>query len=93
MATKDNILKYYIKRKKYALEHYGNKCVCCGESNTWFLTFNHKNNEGYKLGRNRNTLEFIFIKDFPEDIELLCYNCNCGKNNPINKNVCPHEFN
>ena len=31
-------------------------------------------------------------KEFLSDIQILCFNCNMGKNNPINKHICPHKF-
>ena len=27
--------------------------------------------------------------NFPEGFQVLCFNCNCGKE--INKGVCPHK--
>jgi hypothetical protein len=83
-----------IAAKKIVIEHYGGKCACCGESNIWFLTLDHINNDGYKEGRGRNNckMEQIIRRGFPDDLQLLCYNCNCGKMNPINKYVCPHKW-
>jgi len=83
-----------IAAKKIVVEYYGGKCACCGETNLWFLTVDHINNDGYKLGRGRNgcKMEDIIRKGFPDDLQLLCYNCNCAKMNPINKYVCPHKW-
>jgi len=79
---------------------YGNKCNCCGETNPLFLTIDHINNDGYKIRpRNKNgyaQAEFsgsyykrIIRADFPKDLQLLCWNCNCGKNR--NNGICPHN--
>lgn len=81
---------------------YGNKCACCEESNPLFLTIDHINNDGYKL-RPRNdqgryhSLQFsghyyrkIVKAGFPKDLQLLCWNCNCGK--ARNKGICPHKI-
>lgn len=87
-------LERYIQYKRTVIEHYGGKCTCCGEKNIWFLSIDHVNNDGYKLGRSRPGTKYsnIISKNFPKDLQLLCYNCNQGKNNPINKFVCPHNF-
>ena len=37
---------YARKTKKTVLNAYGNKCQCCGETEPWFLTIDHKNNDG-----------------------------------------------
>jgi ribosomal protein L37AE/L43A len=34
------------------LEHYGNKCTCCGETINDFLTMHHKNNNGAEHRKN-----------------------------------------
>jgi hypothetical protein len=36
------------------------------------------------------TVHLIWIRknNYPKDLQLLCFNCNCGKNR--NKGVCPH---
>ena len=97
--------KWQIKREellKQIREAYGNKCNCCGESNPLFLTIDHVNNDGYKLRpRNKNgnyaPSEFsghyyvrIVRENFPKDLQLLCWNCNCGK--ARNKGICPHKI-
>jgi hypothetical protein len=87
------------KLKGIVQKAYGNKCICCLESNPLFLTIDHINNDGNKqrlklFGRNRggaaHTLYLYIIKNnFPSDLQLLCYNCNMGKKN--NNLVCPHK--
>lgn len=37
-----------LKAKAETLDIYGNKCVCCGETNWQFLTIDHINNDGKK---------------------------------------------
>lgn len=81
---------------------YGNKCSCCGESNPIFLTIDHVNNDGYKI-RPRNLKGYsqsafsghyykqIIKANFPDTLQLLCWNCNCGKNR--NGGICPHKKN
>lgn len=86
-----------IKNKRLkALEAYGNKCNCCGEPNLDFLTFDHVNNDGYKR-RPRNgyngTNIYYWLADnnYPKSIQVLCYNCNCGRARRKDK-ICPHKI-
>ena len=95
--------KRRTKIKRLVLEHYGGvppKCVCCGESIYQFLTIDHVNNDGakhrkeLKLGRKSGWWLYIYLvkNDFPDDgyeLQVLCWNCNCGKR--MNGGVCPHK--
>jgi len=69
------------------------KCACCGESNMKFLTIDHMIGKGIdqrKEGIYGVTLITWLIKnDFPPGFQVLCFNCNCGKN--VNHGVCPHK--
>jgi hypothetical protein len=83
------------------LRHYGGRCACCGETNPLFLTIDHINSDGAehrrKLSKNGNgrtvsgdkIYRQIVKENFPEIFQVLCYNCNCGKqrNGGIS---CPH---
>ena len=40
------ITRYRHKLRADAIEAYGSKCSCCGESESRFLTFDHINNDG-----------------------------------------------
>lgn len=98
----DKIKEYQRNRresaKKIVYSHYGNMCVCCGETNPIFLTLDHKNNDGYKFktdnkGRtysSYNRYNNIIKAGFPEDLQVLCFNCNCGR--AINGGICPHNI-
>lgn len=103
--NRDKIYASWIKSKDSMLEQirngYGNKCNCCGETNPLFLTIDHVNNDGYKhRGRNDGKYKIgsfsghyyktIIKAGFPEDLQLLCYNCNCGR--ARNKGICPHKI-
>ncbi len=76
--------------------HYGNQCACCGLADTRFLSIDHINNDGY-LDRGNNkerrsgsqVIKKIIRDKFPDDLQLLCFNCNMGKSR--NKGVCPHK--
>lgn len=102
--NRPRIYKRWLKDKENLLrqirEAYGNKCNCCGETNPLFLTIDHINNDGYKIRpRNRKgdyQQEFsgtyykqIVRANFPDSLQLLCWNCNCGK--ARNKGICPHK--
>lgn len=95
----------YQELRKQVFEHYGNKCACCGESEPLFLTLDHINNDGAnqrralakQLGRKADyrsmagkRMYYRFVKyGFPDDLQLLCSNCNHGKFR--NGGICPHQ--
>lgn len=86
-----------LRIKRQVINHYGGKCNCCGEVNEKFLTIDHINNDGNKYRRSNDRCrlggihlyEWIIKNNYPLDLQVLCYNCNCGKN--INGGVCPHR--
>lgn len=88
------------KAKRECFEAYGNKCVCCGESNHGFLTIDHINNDGFKEkngNRSRKRGGFIFCawlrkQGWPKEFRLLCWNCNSGRAYTEDKQ-CPHLSN
>jgi hypothetical protein len=89
-----------LKTKKIIVDYYGGKCFCCGEDNIWFLSIDHKNNDGNKhFGTAKKRMagfgiyKWIIDNDFPDSIQILCYNCNMGKQfNTKEKYTCPHNF-
>ena len=73
------------------LEHYGNKCVCCGETTYEFLTLDHKNNDGAierKKDKFCTRAYYVIKKGFPDNLQILCYNCNMSKGH---HGICPHQ--
>lgn len=76
------------------IEHYGSKCVCCGETNWAFLEFDHKNNDGAwrrragDLWDQKAFTSWILHDTFPSDLQLLCSNCNLAKGL---WGTCPHQ--
>jgi predicted restriction endonuclease len=75
------------------LVHYGSKCACCGETIPEFLTIDHINNDGAshrrKLLKSGGSLyRWIIKNNFPPDLQILCWNCNCSKGH---YGICPHE--
>jgi len=78
------------RRRLKLIDYYSegkNRCACCGEENLRMLTLDHINNDGYKIRYKDRYTEIN--RTLPADIQVLCYNCNCGRQN--NKYICPHE--
>jgi len=82
--------KRRMKTRIKVLSHYGNKCACCGETETKFLTIDHIKGGGYKHRKKiRVPFYYWLIKnDFPEGFQVLCMNCNFAKGM---HGECPHE--
>ena len=75
--------EYVRKYKLNVLEHYGNKCECCGESKYEFLSIDHKNGGGNKMRKNKEhpfgglqLYKWIVDNDYPDMFRVLCHNCN-----------------
>lgn len=88
-----------IKERKWelkleAIEQYGGKCACCGEATPHFLELDHINNDGAEFRKeNKWLLGADFVRwlkrnNWPENIQLLCSNCNVAK---YRYGVCPHQ--
>lgn len=87
----------YAKRYRYELKAqvfgaYGRRCNCCGETNVGFLTVDHVNGGGNEhrksVGGGVQVYLDIIRRNFPEDFQVLCYNCNLGRQ--WNGGTCPH---
>ena len=79
-------------KKGLVIEHYGGVCSCCGETEQMFLSLDHINGGGTKhrkeLGKYGTAFYAWIIKnDFPEEFQVLCYNCNLAKGF---YGICPH---
>lgn len=85
-----------LEKRKIVFGHYGNKCTCCGESQLEFLTMDHINNDGAKFRKENNipggytTYIWIIKNNFPNDLQILCWNCNVAK---MRYGKCPHRSN
>ena len=72
-------------------------CRCCGENTDLdFLTIDHIEGRKKLSSKEKNlkgkTLYHLLKKNnFPEDFQILCWNCNSAKGMKRNNNICPHE--
>lgn len=96
-ASFERVKKYTKKLREIILNHYGWSCNCpnCPEKNPIFLTIDHINNDGYKDKMQSgyrfggaNLYRKIIKENFPDNLQILCWNCNCGKRS--NNGICPH---
>lgn len=82
------------RRLKFkVIDHYGGKCIYCGQTNLDFLTIGHKNNDGGKhrteirntMGYSTNTFidiyAYLIRVNFitPYELQVECWNHNDGK--------------
>ena len=85
----DGVCQYCSKRRSErqqrcrndVLNYYGHCCSWCTENNPLFLTIDHIDNSGFavrKLGSYRRWKQII-IDDYPDNLRLLCFNCNSGR--------------
>lgn len=75
---------YARNLKQKVLDHYGQMCSCpcgCRVTNFNWLTIDHKNNDGAKQRREASGNQYnrIIKSGYPDDIQILCWNCNCAK--------------
>ena len=76
------------------IDAYGGKCACCGETRKEYLSIDHINGDGNKHKReigvkdSREFYRWLKKNNYPEEFQVLCFNCNCGKRN---YSACPHN--
>ena len=82
---------WHDKVREECLVAYGNKCSCCGESESVFLTIDHINNDGQEHRKTFTGPIHRILKEqgFPDDYQILCWNCQWGKR----MGNCPHNIN
>jgi recombination endonuclease VII len=84
----------WIQRlRREVIDHYGGKCVCCGEAQLEFLSLDHKHGGGTKhrqaLGlRGSGIWAWVKREKFPEIFQVMCHNCNQAIGY---YGACPHE--
>lgn len=88
--------RYRNKLRQEAIEHYGGKCACCGETNIAFLTLDHIDGCGNQHRRSlfgANVSGNAFYRKmralgYPSGLQVLCWNCNMAK---AHYGICPHQ--
>ena len=88
--------KRHEELKLEVIQAYGGACTCCGESDPHFLTIEHIGgvpdrhrwpNTGKRISGS-SLLYKIKQEGFPDDITVLCFNCNCAIGQ---YGFCPHQ--
>ena len=80
------------KTRLAALNKYGHRCNCCGETNEVFLAFDHVNDDGYIHRKEipiHKFLTWLIDNEITDTIQILCHNCNWAKH--VTKGNCPHK--
>ena len=79
--SKEKNRQYNIKLRYTVLEHYGCRCVSCGETEPMYLCADHINNDGNEHRQifKGNMYKWIIDNNYPDDFQILCRNCNWGK--------------
>ena len=91
----DSAKQQMTRAKDEVFAAYGGyKCSCCEEDIPEFLTLDHVNGDGAEHRRKirqdgRGFYNWIIRNKFPPIFQVLCYNCNCGRQR--NGGVCPHK--
>src|SRR5712664_1557054 len=85
--------------KLQALRAYGGSCVCCGETEPVFLSFDHIGGGGNEHRRQdyvarKNIGLWLLRHGCPRDFQILCFNCHKAKDaGPGHmRGLCPHEL-
>lgn len=88
---RNRVSRTRLKAEVYS--HYGDKCVCCGEATPKFLSIDHVNGGGYQhrqaIGGGLALLYDIRKRGYPSEFQILCFNCNQGRQ--LNGGICPHK--
>jgi len=89
--AKEKRSQYQFSLKHEVIKKYGGQCSCCGEKEIMFLTIDHINNDGYKDEDKNKSFYYVLRKNpIREDLQVMCFNCNCGK--AQNNGICPHKL-
>lgn len=89
--------KWYPKVKQDVLDMFGGKCACCGETEPGFLSIDHVFNDGAEERRKGRGAGYVIGRRIINKAldktryQLLCYNCNMGKQFSGN-GICPHQL-
>jgi hypothetical protein len=83
----------YRRERLECIEHYGNKCDCCGEEHIQFLAIDHIDGNGNAHRKELRTkhltiYEYLIKNNYPEGFRVLCHNCNASIGF---YGYCPHQ--
>ena len=83
-------IKKRLKLRMGALEAYGMKCTCCGESELKFLGIDHINGGGRKHRKELkgHFYQWLKVNKYPAGFQTHCHNCNLAKGF---YGECPHK--
>ena len=84
---------YKRQKRQEVYDHYGSKCVCCGESRFEFLSVDHTEGGGTRHRRESGLrgaaiIGWLIKEGFPEGFRVLCHNCNQATGF---YGFCPHQ--
>lgn len=86
--------KYRAALRAKIFNLFGNRCECCGEERSEFLTIDHVKGGGSKrrrdLGRKGTTYYYLMMKEGIKEGEYRCLCMNCNFSLGI-RGYCPHE--
>lgn len=96
---RESMKRQRARARAAVLAAYGDRCACCGESESLFLALDHVANDGKAHRRelagnakrsapNHRVYQDVIRRGFPADFQLLCHNCNMAK---AIAGVCPHQ--
>lgn len=79
----DYAKEYNRRIRKEALDYYGGKCFCCGETVYEFLTFDHVKGGGTQHrkelgGGGTKLVMWLRRNNYPEGFRVACHNCNAS---------------
>jgi hypothetical protein len=79
--------------RRDAIEAYGGKYQCCGESTYEFLGIDHIEGGGTQHRKEltaAGTTLYLWLRKegYPEGFQVLCHNCNLAKGF---YGLCPHQ--
>ena len=93
MSCLDKRNAFWNAGRLKAIQGYGGKCACCGETEPRFLQIDHIHGNGSQhrkeVGHKALWL-WLARNGYPkDDYQLLCCNCNFGRGH--NGGICPHQ--
>lgn len=80
-----------VKRECFAA-YGGSFCKCCGDAHFEFLSIDHIDGGGRQHRKEIGAVviyQWLKKNNFPPGFQVLCMNCNCGKER--NGGMCPHD--